>query len=97
MIEIYVLEGCPYCNNALSLLKNSGKKYKKIVVNSNKKNYYKKRHNMQTFPQILIKSNKMYVTLGGNSDLMKAFEILDIQSTSNISNEAIYLFLEENK
>ena len=52
---------------------------------------------METFPQILIKSKKMYITLGGNSDLMKAFEILDIQSTSNMSNEAIYLFLEENK
>ena len=25
----------------------------------------------------------------------KAFEILDIHSTSNISNEALYLFLEE--
>ena len=97
MIEIYVLEGCPYCNNALSLLKNSGKKYKKIIVNPNKKDYYKKRHNMETFPQILIKSKKMYITLGGNSDLMKAFEILDIQSTSNMSSEAIYLFLEENK
>ena len=95
MIEIYVLEGCPYCNNALSLLKNSNKKYKMIVGSSSKKDYYKKRHNMETFPQILIKSKKMYVTLGGNSDLMKAFEILDIHSTSNISNEALYLFLEE--
>jgi len=95
MIEVYVLEGCPYCNNALSLLENSGKKYKKIVVSPSKKDYYKKRHNMQTFPQILIKSKKMYITLGGNSDLMKAFEILDIKNTSNMSSEAVYLFLEE--
>ena len=97
MIEVYVLEGCPYCNNALTLLKNSGRKYKKIVVNEDKKNYYKKRHNMQTFPQILIRSKKMYITLGGNSDLMKAFEIMDIKNSSNMSNEALYLFLEENK
>lgn len=95
MIEVYVLEGCPYCNNTLSLLNNSGKKYKKIIVNDNKKDYYKKRHNMTTFPQVLINTKNMYVTLGGNDDIVKTFQIMDVLNNSNISNEALYLFSKE--
>ena len=94
MIEVYVLEGCPYCNNTLSLLDNSGKKYKKIVVPYNKKDYYKKRHGMDTFPQVLVKKNNMYLTLGGNSDIMKAFDVVNIVKSSNMKNEAMYLFLD---
>lgn len=95
MIEVYVLEGCPYCNNTLSLLNASGKKYKKTVVAQNKKAYYNNRHNMTTYPQILVKMKGNYITLGGNSELMKTMEIMDMLQHSKISNGALYLMLEE--
>lgn len=95
MIEIYVLEGCPYCENTLKLLNNSHKRYKKIIVPYNKKDYYKQRHGMETFPQILIRTKDVYITLGGNSDIIKAFEIVEELKQTNMSNEGIYLFLEE--
>ena len=45
MIILYILETCPYCKNALSLLESYKIKYKKIVVENTEeaKNYYKKK------------------------------------------------------
>jgi glutaredoxin len=56
MITIYILETCPYCNNALDLLTKLKIKHKKIVVpnTEEEKNKYKKLHKMNTFPQIFV-------------------------------------------
>ena len=43
MIVIYVLEICPYCNNALSILDENKIKYNKIIVENTEKEktYYR--------------------------------------------------------
>ena len=59
MIILYVLEHCPYCNEALDLLKKNKIKHKKIIVENDEiiKNKYKKLHKMNSFPQIFIKKS----------------------------------------
>ena len=92
MIILYVLEGCPYCNNSISILEKYKLKYKVITVENNteSKNYYKKLHGMQTFPQIFIQSDKNIIKIGGNDDLVETFEICNYIKKSNVSIDSIY-------
>ena len=89
MIILYVLEGCPYCNNALSLLKLHKIKHTKIVVENKEeiKNKYKKQSNMSTFPQIFLQINKdKIMKIGGSTDLE---ELLNICETIKDSKHKI--------
>lgn len=95
MIIINVLEGCPYCNNSLRLLDNLGVKYKKVIVNQNEKNKYKKKYNMSSFPQVLLELNNKHLVLGGNDELVKSVNLIQQLNTTNISNEAFYLLCKE--
>ena len=47
-IVLYVLKGCPYCNNALMLLKENNIKHKAILVEDKDKEKYKKLNKMNT-------------------------------------------------
>ena len=95
MIVINVLEGCPYCNNSLNVLDNFNIKYKKTVVEQNEKNKFKKKYNMDTFPQVLLELNNKHLVLGGNQDLMNSINLIQQLNKTNISNEAFYLLLKE--
>lgn len=67
---LYVLDGCPYCNRALDIVEQRGLSYKKIVVSQDRKNYYKKLHGMNTFPQIFMANNGTTWKIGGYDDLV---------------------------
>ena len=86
MIILYVLENCPYCNNALSLLKSHKIKHTKIVVENKEeiKNKYKKQNKMSTFPQIFLQINKdKIMKIGGYTDLEELMGICENIKKSN--------------
>ena len=90
-IVLYVLKGCPYCNNALMLLKENNIKHKAIVVEDKDKEKYKKLNKMNTFPQIFINVNgNNYFKIGGNDDLVETMEIVKTIINSNVSLDAVY-------
>ena len=71
MITIYGLDYCPYSKEAIELMKNKDLKFKMNWVTSETKEKYKKKHKMDTFPQIFIGRKK----IGGLSDLEELIEI----------------------
>jgi glutaredoxin len=86
MIILYVLEGCPYCNNALSLLKLNKIKHTKIVVENKEeiKNKYKKQSKMNTFPQIFLQMDKDNIMkIGGYTELEELLQICENIKKSN--------------
>lgn len=100
MIILYVLETCPYCQNAIQTLQSNKIKFKTIVVNNteDEKNYYKKQNKMNTFPQIFMQVEKdNYMKLGGNDDLMEIISISKNIKNSNLSMNAIYYFYDKLK
>jgi glutaredoxin len=84
MIELYILNGCPYCIMAVDMLKKKKIDYKSIVVSYDKKEEYKKLHKMETFPQIFIKKGQKKIKIGGLSELTKYFETIDNLKKNNI-------------
>jgi glutaredoxin len=74
---IYTIEGCPYCETAISLLENLKFKYpihikEQKIKNLKEKQEIKKINNMPTFPQIFI-SYKHKEKLIGGLDQLKDF------------------------
>ena len=93
MIILYVLQTCPYCNNALQLLKDNKIKHKAIIVENTQehKNYYKKQNKMDTFPQIFMQiDNDNYMKVGGYSDLTEILEQCERIKESSVSLDSIY-------
>lgn len=93
MLVLYVLEHCPYCNNALKLLDENKIKYKKIVVENTEKdkNFYKKQSGMNTFPQIFLKVNKdNYLKIGGYNNLVNTLEECKSIRKTETSIESVY-------
>jgi glutaredoxin len=92
MINIYILEGCPYCMKALELLKIYKLKHTKFIVPNEEKikNEYKKKHKMNTFPQIFIENK---IRIGGFSDLENIINLCKNIKNMNISIDALcYLY-----
>jgi glutaredoxin 3 len=93
MIVLYILEGCPYCNRALQILKENNLKYKSIVVENTeeKKNYYKKQNKMNTFPQIFIKlRGDDFMKIGGCDNLIETLDYCKSIKSADVSIEVIY-------
>jgi len=90
-IILYVLKGCPYCDNALMLLKENNIKHKSILVEGKDIEKYKKINKMNTFPQIFINIDaNNYFKIGGNDDLVETMEIVKTIMNSNVSLDAVY-------
>lgn len=92
MLILYVLETCPYCNNALRLLNENKIKYKSIIVENTEeaKNFYKKQNKMNTFPQIFLQQNKdNFIKIGGNDNLVELLDQCLSIRQSNISIDLI--------
>jgi glutaredoxin len=86
-----VLKGCPYCDNALMLLKQNNIKHKSILVETKDMDKYKKINKMNTFPQIFINiDSNNYFKIGGNDDLVETMEIVKTINNSNVSLDAVY-------
>lgn len=93
MFILYVLEDCPFCNNALQVLKENKIKHKAIIIENTaeQKAFYKKQSKMDTFPQIFLKtSNNELLKIGGNDDLIEALRICDLIKSSSLSIDTIY-------
>ncbi len=93
MIFLYTLDGCPFCEKALKLLKENNIKYKNVTIenNENIKKNYKKITGMQTFPMIFSHiQNDVYIKIGGASDLEEAIERSKDIKKSSISIDSIY-------
>jgi len=90
-ISLYILKGCPYCDNALMLLKQNNIKHKAIVVEGKDIEKYKKINKMNTYPQIFINIDaNNYFKIGGNDDLVETMEIVKTIMNSNVSLDAVY-------
>lgn len=76
MIYLYTIVGCPYCEASIELVKKMNLPYKEIIVLDKERNKYKKKHEMQTFPQIFFKNSKgNMIKLGGCEDLRSIIEL----------------------
>jgi glutaredoxin len=93
MFVLYVLETCPYCNNALQLLRENKIKHKSIIVKNTEeeKNFYKKQNGMNTFPQIFVQVDKdNFIKIGGYNDLIEVFDQCNNIKNSSVSLDSIY-------
>ena len=65
MLKLFVLKGCPHCASSLELVKSRKIDHEVIVVSQEEKDLYKKKHGMNTFPQVFYNRT----LIGGNQDL----------------------------
>ena len=77
MIYIYSLVGCSFSEASEDLVKQTKIPYKIIKVKTQReKNIYKKKHNMQTFPQIFFRnSHNQIIKIGGYQEFKTIIEI----------------------
>lgn len=68
-LQLILLEGCPYSENAYKTVNNYNIKNESIWINDDNKEIYKEKY--PTFPQIYLKKDNSNgsLLLGGNSDL----------------------------
>ena len=92
MIILYVLKDCPYCNNALKILKDNKIEFNSIYPeNIEQKELFKKQNKMNTFPQIFLKLDKdNYMKIGGCDNLIELINICNNIKNSNTSLDSIY-------
>tara|TARA_B100001248_G_C27365518_1_gene448792 strand:+ start:981 stop:1268 length:288 start_codon:yes stop_codon:yes gene_type:complete len=91
MIVINYLYGCPYCKNAERILKINNIPYTKNTVTQKTKESYKKKYQMDTFPQIFYKSSKMH-KIGGSENLLNLIEIAKLLKQNNFNPATISYF-----
>ena len=77
-LVVYSLNNCYYSEGACKYLDDLKKIYRKISINNNDKSYYKKKNNMNSFPQIFLenKTNNIKIKIGGFDDLKNIHEII---------------------
>ena len=105
-IKAIILNGCPYSNNAVKLLKTHKIQSNIEYINTNEKEIYKN-NNIKTFPQIYLKKygSKGNLLLGGFNDLnnfIKKFkntkynenDIQDSITDTKLSRKAIERLIE---
>ena len=78
MFYLYVLPTCPYCQNAIKLLKNNNIPFiQKTITSEEEKKLYKKKNKHDTFPQIILKIKNEKFLLGGSEvipDIIKFYK-----------------------
>lgn len=93
MFVLYVLDGCPYCERAIQMLKQEKCKYKTVVVPREEatKNIYKKKFEMNSFPMIFVENEKNhYLKVGGSTDLEEYFIKAKEFQQSNLAMDIFY-------
>ena len=91
MILINYLYGCPYCKNAERMLKMNNIPYTKVIVTQKTKDSFKKKYQMNTFPQILYKTSKTY-KIGGFDELSNLIQVTKILKEFNFNQTTINYF-----
>jgi len=71
-LEMYVIEGCPFCNAARELVKSNNIPCKLIIVEPKDKSTVKKQNNMATFPQIFLNKGNVKTKIGGYQNLVNS-------------------------
>ena len=99
MITAFLLEGCGYSEAAGKILKTKKIKHQIIKVPQDEKikNNYKKKHKMNTFPQLFFTDEKKKTyKIGGYDDLIYYLDYIE-NIKSNKLNKDFILFLIKNK
>ena len=93
MILINTIQGCSCCSEAEMILNIYNIPFTKINVKNNEKINYKKKYNMQSFPQIFYKNkNNKKLKIGGLTELKHLISICNFLKKNNYSNELISYF-----
>ena len=80
----------------IEILKNNKIKHISTIVPYNKKDEYKKKHSMETFPQIFIKNaGKKKQKIGGSSDLENYINLINNIKKSKMNINIVYLLSKE--
>ena len=96
MFEVYAIKNCPYSDHAIKILKGLKIKHKiTIAKNEKEKQKYRKKHNMNTFPQVFYKIGNKKYTVGGCSEFVEFVELckyinttpFDIKIINNLSSK----------
>jgi glutaredoxin len=96
MIYVYTLSYCPYCHETIKLLD----KYKlvhTVIEVDDTKDIYKKKHKLNTFPQIFITQSNKKVLIGGYNELINILEIMQNIKTNKILLPIINYFSKKLK
>lgn len=95
-IIIYSLIGCPFSEMAEDLINNNNIKNDLYKVSKDKKDLIKNKNNMNTFPQIFIKSNDKQYKLGGYTEFNKIINIINNNNCFNDTKNNISNYLNLN-
>lgn len=74
-ILVIVRDDCPFCDMASEALDKHGLKYRKVIVNGDRREIYEKLseftgHQVRTVPQILWRAEDAWAHIGGCDALM---------------------------
>lgn len=90
MIIINTIQECSCCAEAEMILKIYNMPFTKKIVKTSEKKTYKKKYNMETFPQIFYKNrNNKIIKIGGLTELKHLISICSFLKKNNYSNEII--------
>lgn len=98
MFQLYGLNYCPYCIKAIQMFEMHGIPHKATWVKDHEKDKYKKKHKMNTFPQIFYKStpkNRKMIKIGGFDELEKLFLVAKVVNQQSLDLRAIN-FISKN-
>lgn len=74
---IFVIDNCPFSERAQKLMKETNFKYSIINVPKSQKDFYKKAHQMETFPQVFYHtSGGTIIKVGGCNELDNLLTII---------------------
>lgn len=71
-LEMYAIEGCPFCNAARELVKKHKIPTDLKIIPPHQKTQVKAKNGMTTFPQIFLHKNGRRSKIGGYQDLVNS-------------------------
>ena len=97
MINAYILKDCYYSSQAFDLLKKSKVRFQYFEVPQDEtiKNKLKKKNRMKTFPQIIYESSGKSNTIGGYSELVQYFEMLEKLKSEKLNKGFLIYLLQK--
>ena len=99
-LVVYSLNNCYYSEGACKYLDDIKKTYRKISIsNHDKKSYYKKKNDMNSFPQIFLenKKNNIRIKIGGFDDLKNIDRIIKNNKSFDDTYEKLENILDLKK
>ena len=80
MLELFCLKNCYYCDNSLRLCNVYNIPHNVYFIEQKDKEKCKKKHKMNTFPQIFLKTKDKQYKIGGNEEFEYLISIMDMLS-----------------